>query len=85
MKGEFLMPFRIQLAPVARPNLYQLPGPGYRPAIFESVATSATDVINIDLENPVAPSVKPSAREKIIAALSDIDWGNKTYRCVSLA
>ena len=72
------MSFRIQPTPVARPNRCQLFGPGSRPAIFEKMAASAADVINLDLEDSVAPSDKDSARENIIKAISDIDWGNKT-------
>ena len=72
------MSFHIQPTPVARPNRCQLFGPGSRPAIFEKMAASAADVINLDLEDSVAPSDKDSARKNIIKAISDIDWGNKT-------
>ena len=72
------MSFRTQPAPVARPNRCQLFGPGSRPAIFEKMAGSAADVINIDLEDSVAPSDKASARRNVIQAIGDIDWGNKT-------
>jgi len=72
------MSFRIQPAAPARPNRCQLFGPGSRPAIFEKMAASDADVINLDLEDSVAPSDKDSARENIIKAISDIDWGNKT-------
>jgi malyl-CoA/(S)-citramalyl-CoA lyase len=63
---------------VARPNRCQLFGPGSRPAIFEKMAGSAADVINIDLEDSVAPSDKDSARQNVIQAIGDVDWGNKT-------
>ena len=72
------MSFRIQPTPPARPNRCQLFGPGSRPAIFEKMAASAADVINLDLEDSVAPTDKDGARENIIAAISDIDWGSKT-------
>ncbi len=72
------MSFRIQPAAPARPNRCQLFGPGSRPAIFEKMAASDADVINLDLEDSVAPSDKDSARANIIKAISDIDWGNKT-------
>ncbi len=72
------MSFRIQPAAPARPNRCQLFGPGSRPAIFEKMAGSAADVINLDLEDSVAPSDKDSARDNIIQAIGDIDWGNKT-------
>lgn len=72
------MSFRLQPAAPARPNRCQLFGPGSRPAIFEKMATSAADVINLDLEDSVAPSDKDSARANVIQAISDVDWGNKT-------
>lgn len=72
------MSFRIQPTAPARPNRCQLFGPGSRPAIFEKMAASAADVINLDLEDSVAPTDKDSARANVIQAISDVDWGNKT-------
>jgi len=72
------MSFRLQPTPPARPNRCQLFGPGSRPAIFKRMAASAADVINLDLEDSVAPSDKDSARANIIQATHDIDWGSKT-------
>ncbi|MBQ0716432.1 MAG: L-malyl-CoA/beta-methylmalyl-CoA lyase [Sulfitobacter litoralis] len=72
------MSFRIQPTAPARPNRCQLFGPGSRPAIFEKMASSDADVINLDLEDSVAPSDKDSARANIIKAISDVDWGDKT-------
>lgn len=72
------MSFRIQPAAPSRPNRCQLFGPGSRPAIFEKMANSAADVINLDLEDSVAPSDKDTARKNVIDAIGDIDWGNKT-------
>jgi malyl-CoA/(S)-citramalyl-CoA lyase len=72
------MSFRVQPSPPARPNRCQLFGPGSRPALFEKMAASAADVINLDLEDSVAPDDKPEARRNIIAAIGDIDWGKKT-------
>ena len=43
------MSFRIQPAAPARPNRCQLFGPGSRPELFEKMAASAADVINLDL------------------------------------
>jgi malyl-CoA/(S)-citramalyl-CoA lyase len=42
------------------------------------MAASAADVINLDLEDSVAPSDKDSARDNVIAAISAVEWGNKT-------
>ncbi|MBL3568176.1 CoA ester lyase [Rhodovulum sulfidophilum] len=72
------MSFRIQPTPVSRPNRCQLFGPGSRPAIFEKMAASAADVINLDLEDSVAPDDKAAARANVIQAIGDLDWGTKT-------
>ena len=71
------MSFKLQPAAPSRPNRCQLFGPGSRPAIFEKMASSEADVINLDLEDAVAPDDKPEARKNIIQAVGDIDWGNK--------
>ena len=42
------------------------------------MAASAADVINLDLEDSVAPADKPAARANIIRAIDEIDWGTKT-------
>ena len=72
------MSFRLQPAAPARPNRCQLFGPGSRPALFPKMAASEADVINLDLEDSVAPNDKETARANIIAAISDHDWGRKT-------
>jgi malyl-CoA/(S)-citramalyl-CoA lyase len=71
------MSFRPQPAAPARPNRCQLFGPGSRPELFEKMAASAADVVNLDLEDSVAPDDKDKARANIIAATHEIDWGNK--------
>ncbi|MCH2248283.1 MAG: L-malyl-CoA/beta-methylmalyl-CoA lyase [Cognatishimia sp.] len=72
------MSFRLQPTPPSRPNRCQLFGPGSRPAIFEKMAASYADVINLDLEDSVAPDDKDAARKNIIEAIGDVDWGSKT-------
>ncbi|MFC3570718.1 L-malyl-CoA/beta-methylmalyl-CoA lyase [Paracoccus sp. TOH] len=72
------MSFRTQPAPPARLNRCQLFGPGSREALFAKMAGSAADVINLDLEDSVAPDDKAQARRNIIQAIGDIDWGTKT-------
>ncbi len=72
------MSFRIQPQPVARPNRCQLFGPGSNTKLFAKMATSAADVINLDLEDSVAPNDKPKARANVIEAIGAVDWGNKT-------
>ncbi len=71
------MSFRIQPTAPARPNRCQLFGPGSNTKLFPKMAASAADVINLDLEDSVAPSDKDAARANIIEALNTIDWGNK--------
>ena len=72
------MSFRLQPAPAARPNRCQLFGPGSNVKLFEKMASSAADVINLDLEDSVAPTDKDAARANVIKAISDVDWGTKT-------
>jgi malyl-CoA/(S)-citramalyl-CoA lyase len=75
---EERMSFRIQPTPPARPNRCQLFGPGSNPKLFPKMAASAADVINLDLEDSVAPDDKAQARENVVAAIGEVDWGNKT-------
>lgn len=72
------MSFRIQPQPVARPNRCQLFGPGSNTKLFAKMATSAADVINLDLEDSVAPNDKPQARANVVEAIGAVDWGRKT-------
>ncbi|MGR3651075.1 MAG: L-malyl-CoA/beta-methylmalyl-CoA lyase [Roseovarius sp.] len=72
------MSFRLQPQPPARPNRCQLFGPGSNAKLFEKMATSAADVINIDLEDSVAPTDKDAARVNTVRAINEVDWGNKT-------
>ncbi len=72
------MSFRLQPPAPARPNRCQLFGPGSNTKLFPKMAASAADVINLDLEDSVAPSDKDQARANVIQATHDIDWGTKT-------
>ncbi len=71
------MSFRIQPSAPPRPNRCQLFGPGSNTKLFPKMAASAADVINLDLEDSVAPTDKDSARANVIEALNSVDWGNK--------
>ena len=71
------MSFRTQPPAPGRLNRCQLFGPGSRPALFPKMAASGADVVNLDLEDSVAPSDKEAARTNTIAAISEIDWGAK--------
>ena len=39
------------------------------------------DMVFLDLEDAVAPMEKPGARDKIVKAINDLDWGD-TVLCV---
>ena len=54
-----------------RPNRCQLFGPGSNTKLFEKMAASAADVINLDLEDSVAPTDKDVARKNVIEAIND--------------
>ncbi len=71
------MSFTLQPLPTPRLNRCQLFGPGSNAVLFEKMAKSAADVINIDLEDSVAPSDKDKARALTIAAVNNVDWGDK--------
>ncbi|MFK7858305.1 MAG: CoA ester lyase [Granulosicoccus sp.] len=62
----------------ARLNRSELAVPGSQPDLFAKAAESNADVIFLDLEDAVAPDEKAQARKNIIAALNDMDWGDKT-------
>lgn len=72
------MSFRVQPPAPSRLNRCQLFGPGSRPELFAKMAASAADVVNLDLEDSVAPDDKAKARGNIIAATHEVDWGRKT-------
>ena len=72
------MSFLIQPAIPERLNRCQLFGPGSRPELFEKMASSEADVINLDLEDSVAPPNKVAARQNIANAISNINWADKT-------
>ncbi|PVA09874.1 CoA ester lyase [Pelagivirga sediminicola] len=71
------MSFRLQPPAPARPNRCQLFGPGSNAKLFEKMAASAADVINIDLEDSVSPNDKDLARKQTIDAINSVDWGKK--------
>jgi malyl-CoA/(S)-citramalyl-CoA lyase len=72
------MSFIVQPQPPARPNRCQLFGPGSNPKVLGKMAASAADVVNLDLEDSVAPGDKAQARQNVIEAINTHDWGSKT-------
>ncbi len=65
---------------LARRQRSQLAVPASNPRFIEKAAQSAADVIFLDLEDAVAPGEKVAARANAIAALNDIDWGDKVLQ-----
>jgi citrate lyase subunit beta/citryl-CoA lyase len=66
-----------------RARRVQLSTPGSSEKMMQKAAASAADHVFLDLEDAVAPSQKRAARQKIVAALKELDWGRKT-RCVRI-
>jgi malyl-CoA/(S)-citramalyl-CoA lyase len=62
----------------ARLHRSELAVPGANEALFEKAAASPADVVFLDLEDAVSPEQKEAARAKVVAALNDIDWREKT-------
>jgi citrate lyase subunit beta/citryl-CoA lyase len=52
--------------------------PGSSPKMMAKGPTLAADQIFLDLEDSVAPKAKPAARDDVVSALRDQDWGEKT-------
>ena len=65
------MSFLLQPDPPERLNRCQLFGPGSRPELFEKMASSEADVINLDLEDSVSPNDKEKARANILEQIYD--------------
>lgn len=61
-----------------RLNRSELAVPGSQPALFEKAVRSDADIVFLDLEDAVAPDDKVPARQNVVGALNDIDWGGKT-------
>jgi malyl-CoA/(S)-citramalyl-CoA lyase len=51
--------------------------PATSPRFLEKAAQGPADAIFIDLEDAVVPSLKPKARADAIAALNQLDWGER--------
>ena len=60
-----------------RPRRSCLAVPGSNPRFLEKAQQLPADQVFLDLEDACAPLVKPSARQLIVDALNDGDWGGK--------
>ena len=61
----------------------QLSVPGSNTKMIQKAAASAVDHVFLDLEDACAPNQKVGARDNIVDALNELDWGN-TVRCVRI-
>jgi citrate lyase subunit beta/citryl-CoA lyase len=61
----------------------QLSVPGSSEKMLQKGAESDADHVFCDLEDAVAPAAKVEARQKIVWALNNLDWGRKV-RCVRI-
>ena len=52
----------------------ELAVPGSNARMLAKAAGLGADVVMLDLEDAVAPADKEDARERVIAALHDLDW-----------
>ncbi len=66
-----------------RPERCLLSLPATTERFFPKAAASEADTVMLDLEDAVAPELKAEGRERVIAALHEMDWGGKTV-CVRI-
>ncbi len=62
----------------ARLNRSQLAVPASQPRMIEKAAGSDADIVFLDLEDAVAPADKEAARQNVIDAVNQKDWGRKS-------
>ena len=55
----------------------ELATPGSSRKMMEKAAASDTDLVFLDLEDAVAPAQKEAARDHVVRALRELDWGKK--------
>jgi citrate lyase subunit beta / citryl-CoA lyase len=51
--------------------------PGLDPTLMKKASESAADFVHIELEDGVAPDRKAEARDKIVDALTTLDWADR--------
>ena len=67
----------IEPAGPRKPRRTELAVPASNPRFVAKAAASAADLVFLDLEDGVAPDQRVAARQQIIAALRQHDWGTK--------
>jgi len=63
---------------VRRLRRSELSTPGSSPKMLAKAAASDADLVFCDLEDSVAPNAKAAARDNVVAALRELDWGRKS-------
>lgn len=65
-------------------SVLSVPASNWR--MIEKAISSDADGVFLDLEDAVAPDQKVSARENVVRAVTELDWGHKSpaYRCNGL-
>ena len=71
------MSFRIPTFAPARLNRSELFVLANKPESFEAASRSSADVVMFEVEDGVPPQEKSAARQNVVAALNDIDWGDQ--------
>ena len=66
-----------------RPRRCQLAVPASNTKMIEKAAAMDVDHVFLDLEDACAPNQKINARDNVVHALNNLDWGN-TVRCVRI-
>ncbi len=61
----------------------QLSVPGSNPKMIQKASDSGVDHVFLDLEDACAPNQKVAARDNVVDALNNLDWGD-TVRCVRI-
>ena len=55
----------------------ELATPASSVKMIQKAAASAADLVFLDLEDAVAPAQKVAARDNVVRALNELDWGTK--------
>ena len=61
-----------------RLNRSQLAVPASQPRMIEKAAACEADIVFLDLEDAVAPADKASARQNVVNAIKQKEWGRKS-------
>ena len=64
--------------PVTRLTRSMLFVPASKPDMIAKAAASDADAVCIDLEDSVTPADKPAARQQVVTALAELDFGRRT-------